>query len=257
MNPLHKPGTVAAGWKIANSVKKYDFVKEKVNEARKENDFVKEREIISKYMTVWIKDLLKSLKITVEVEGKENIPDEPCVFIANHQGYADVFALTYAIAPKTAGFIAKKELEKVPVFGGWIEFVRGILIPTGNPREALKVINKGCQYIDDGFNMVIFPEGKRSWGQGMRTFKPGSFKLATKSKVPVVPIAIEGSYHVFEEKEKFMKNQKIKVSIMKPVETADMDRGQIKQLPEDIEKSIREELSKLIGKEVPHIEDNN
>lgn len=234
-----------AALKIIGSVKKFNSKKNLILDARKSGDYEKEREILGYYTDIWVKGLIEDLDITLLVKGQENIPEGPCVFISNHQSYCDVFAIISGLNGKPAGFIAKEDLKKVPYFGKWIEIIRGLFIPRGNPRESIKVIKQGAQYIKDGFSMVIFPEGKRSKCGQMNSFKPGSFKLATMASVPIVPIAVDGGYKAFEETGKYTPGQTIKMVICEPVETKGLDRNQLKEIPRQVESIIGETLKNI------------
>lgn len=237
-----------AGLKIIGTIKKYNFVKGMIAEAREEGDYEKEREILGKYSKEWIHDLMEKMDTHVIVTGRENIPEGPCVFISNHQSYADIFAMIYALDGKQVGFIAKEDLRKVPVVGKWIELIRGLYIKRGNPKEALKTIKLGIDYLSKGFSLGIFPEGTRSRGVKTNEFKSGSFKLATKAKVPVVPITVDGGYKVYEETGKFTYGQTIRVIIHKPIETKDLTRKEAAELHIQVEKIIVNSLKEIHSK---------
>jgi 1-acyl-sn-glycerol-3-phosphate acyltransferase len=136
---------------------------------------------------------------TLTVEGKENIPKEGGVcFVSNHGSIFDIVILLANIG-RPFGFISKKELIFIPLLNVWIAILGGLFINRSNPRKALITINTGIHRLQAGSAILIFPEGHRSKGQGLLPFKPGSFKLATQSGVPIVPMAISGSYEVFEK----------------------------------------------------------
>ena len=146
----------------------------------------------------WAKGIIFITGCTMEVEGRENIPARGSVcFASNHVGIFDV-VLALAYIGRPFGFIAKKELLMVPFINLWISILGGLFIDRLNIRKAIKTINEGIKRIQDGNCMLIFPEGTRSKGQGLLPFKSGAVKLATHSFAPIVPIAITGSYNVFE-----------------------------------------------------------
>jgi 1-acyl-sn-glycerol-3-phosphate acyltransferase len=133
------------------------------------------------------------------VAGKENIPKKGGVcFVSNHGSIFDI-VVALACIGRPFGFIAKKELIYIPLLDAWISILGGLFIDRKNRRKGLKTINKGIQRLKQGGAILIFPEGHRSRGEGLLPFKPGSFKLASQSGVPVVPIAIKGSYDVYEK----------------------------------------------------------
>lgn len=188
------------------------------------------------------KHILKKSKTITEVEGIENIPKEPCVFISNHQAIFDGFMLI-AFIDKLTGFIAKKEIKKIPLVSSWLSDINTIFIDRGDIKESLKAINEGVENIKKGYSMVIFPEGTRSLSSEMGEFKKGSFKLATKAKAPIVPITLDGTYNVLEVGNQ-VRGNKIKMVIHKPIYLDTLSREEIRELPETVHKIIYKELKK-------------
>lgn len=185
-----------------------------------------------KVVRKWSIKTIEIIGMDIEVIGKENIPKETCLFVANHQSYFDVPALIYAI-DKPIGFVAKKELDKIPVYKNWMLDIKSVFIDRNNAREAIKTINEGVQYLKEGYSMGIFPEGTRSKSKHMGEFRKGSLKLATKSKVPIVPISIDGTYKAFEETG-VLKRSFVRITIDKPIYTKDLTKEQENTLSDDL-----------------------
>lgn len=141
--------------------------------------------------------VLKKSHTETVVKGKENIPEGPCLFVSNHQAIFDAFLLVANIN-KLTGFIAKKEIKKIPLLGWWLSEIHTVYIDRNNVREGMKAINLGVDNLKKGCSMIIFPEGTRSLKSEMGEFKKGSMKLALKANVPVVPITVDGTYRVLE-----------------------------------------------------------
>lgn len=167
---------------------------------RPPGDFEREREVILKASSLWGAMVFDMFNSKLNVTGLENVPDEgPVVFVGNHQGYADIIAYCAAFKKFQFGFVAKEELAKIPLYGPWIRRIRSVFIERDDPRASLEAINRGIEYIEQGFSLVIFPEGTRSKGPDPGEFRKGSLKLATKPKVPIIPVSLDGSYKFFEE----------------------------------------------------------
>lgn len=234
-------GNILSGAKLALTVLKMNKYKGPLERAKAKGDFPEERRILAEACSEWINLAMEKFDLSFEVTGQENIPAEPFVIIANHQAYCDIPAVIKAMEGHQIGFIAREGFKPVPILSTWILRLRGLFIPTGtDTRESLKVISDGVALLKDGFNLAIFPEGKRSWGSDMNEFKAGSFKLATKAKVPILPVAIEGTYQMFEEHEKITGGKTAKVRILPPIDTANLDRAQQKELPEKVHALIQE-----------------
>ena len=164
----------------------------------------------------WSKSLIKLSGSTVEVSGLENIPDGNVLFVSNHQGDFDIpLLLGYINKPK--GFIAKTELKKIPVISIWMEKINCIFMDRSNARQSLKAILEAIELLKNGKSLVVFPEGTRSGSSNLGDFKPGSMKLAIKSKVPIVPVTINGSYKIMKPGSYKISPAHVKMIISKPI----------------------------------------
>ena len=231
--------------RVLGSISKLDSYSKGIEEARESGDAEKEREVIGNDIKLWANNVADEFQLKIEVVNPENIPEQDgCVYISNHQGYADIIALIIALDGKQLGFIAKDSLEKVPYLGKWIKLIRGLFIKRGDTREALKSLMEGVELVKQGYNLAIFPEGTRSRGPKMGKFKPGSFKLATRAKAPIVPVSISGSYKCFEEKG-YWQPATIKVMIHPPIETAALSRQDIMEMEKEIPSTIQNGVSEL------------
>jgi 1-acyl-sn-glycerol-3-phosphate acyltransferase len=191
----------------------------------------------------WARLLIKLSGCTVTVSGQERIPPAGglCV-VSNHGSIYDVLvALAYIGRP--FGFIAKKELAYIPLLNMWIYLLGGFFIDRKNIRNAVKTINRGVERIKDGGAMIIFPEGHRSRGQGLLPFHPGSLKLATQADSPIVPMAVSGSYEVFE-KDHRLRPGPIGVSFGVPISTAGLSPSDRKQVLAD---RIRDTIAAMLA----------
>ncbi|MGN1383368.1 MAG: lysophospholipid acyltransferase family protein [Eubacterium sp.] len=228
--------------RVANSLRVFNHYEKDILAARETGDPAKDREVTGHAAYLWAQDACRRLRLTVTVTGQENLPKEDgFLVIANHQGYADILSLLIAMDERQIGFIAKDSLEKVPMLGRWIRNIGGLFLKRGNPREAMKSLQEGANRLKQGYNLVIFPEGTRSRETRMRHFKRGSFKMAFKAKVPIVPVTLEGAYHVYEETGVYHPAE-LHVRIHPYVETADLDRHAQNEAENQIEETIRQAL---------------
>lgn len=177
----------------------------------------------------------------VSVSGLENIPERRDIcFISNHQSYVDI-PLIVGYVPVLSGFVAKKELYKVPILNLWLSALGCIKLDRGNARSAITAVQEGVRRIKAGYPLVMFPEGTRSKSGVMKAFKSGSLKLATRAKAIIVPMTISGTYRLFEEKYRVCKG-KISLIIHPPLETDKMSGEEVSGLAERLELVIRQGL---------------
>lgn len=144
---------------------------------------------------------VSSGNIDLKVYGQENIPKENgFLMYANHQGLFDVVAIA-ASCDKPWAAVLKKELCNLPLLKQLIACTKSFPMDRENIRQSMEVIISVAKEVKNGRNYLIFPEGTRSKnGNKMLEFHSGSFKCATKSKCPILPIAFLGSNKVFDQK---------------------------------------------------------
>jgi len=219
----------------------------RIRKYRAAGDVPGEIEAIRQYQHKWGSGVLRHYGVRLHVKGVEKVPDRPVLFVSNHQSYADI-PIVVAAVNRQAGYVAKEELEKLPIFGKCIEAVRSVFIKRNDARASLRAIEAGIELLERGFSLGIFPEGTRSKGPIMHEFKKGSLKLATKTGVPVVPMAISGSYRTFEEKGRPAPTD-VQIEIMDPIYTETLSREQKAELGETVEEMIRAKLTELQNQE--------
>jgi 1-acyl-sn-glycerol-3-phosphate acyltransferase len=196
----------------------------------------------------WALLLIKMLRCPMTVTGRENIPRKGGIcFVSNHGSIFDI-VLLLAYAGRPIGFVAKKELAWIPFLNMWIAILGGLFIDRKNVRRASRTINKGIARIRAGCAMIIFPEGHRSRGKGLLPFHPGSLKLATQAEAVIVPVALAGTYDVFEKNYR-VNAVPVTVIFGRPINTADLPAADRKLILSDqIYAVIKESLQ---GSESP------
>lgn len=154
--------------------------------------------------------------IKLEVEGLKNIPDEPVLYIGNHSSFFDI-VVTYPLLPQTTGYIGKKEIDKISLLRWWMPLLHGLTFDRDDPRQGMKMIIAAIDQVKAGYSMFIFPEGTRSKDGTLHDFKAGSFKIATRTNCPVIPVAISGTADIFENHTPFIEAGTVKVVFGEPV----------------------------------------
>ncbi len=240
---------IPAAIKLLRDVEYFNKNKNKIDSARAAGDYEEERKWILDSTSTFGKMIVDQFGCDLHVYGEENIPDKgPVVIMANHQSYADI-PICFAVFNKfQIGFIAKQYLAKAPLIGEWMPRIRSVFIENDEPRKALRAINAGIEFINDGFSMVICPEGTRSKGPEIGPFMRGAIKLATKPGVPLIPVSINGTWHMFEETG-IARGARIDVIVHEPIETAGIDRQEEKVLIDKVEQIIRDGVEKLVAEE--------
>ena len=142
---------------------------------------------------------ISGVKLTVI--GEENVPtDVPVLYIGNHRSFFDV-PITYPRCPIRTGYIAKKEMEKVPLLSTWMKRLHCLFLDRNDLKQGLKTILTAIEKVKSGISICIFPEGTRYKNEDeldLLPFHEGSFKIAAKTNCPIIPMAISGSADIWE-----------------------------------------------------------
>jgi 1-acyl-sn-glycerol-3-phosphate acyltransferase len=129
------------------------------------------------------------LRIEYRVVGAENIPKVPCVIFSKHQSAWETIVLQRIF--DWTSFVYKKELHWLPFFGWGLAMMPFVGIDRGAGKEALtQVATRGKQRLEEGYSVIIFPEGTRVAPGLKKRYKIGGAYLAAKSGAPAVPVAL-------------------------------------------------------------------
>lgn len=183
--------------------------------------------------------------VKVKVEGFENIPrDRAVLYVGNHRSYFDIIvAYKYVVGP--TGFMAKKEFKSFPVLGQWISILHGLFIDRKNIKEGLKAILEAIENVKAGISYYIFPEGTRNHGEEMLPFKEGSFKIATKSGCPIVPVAMKHMDEIFELHQPYVKKTNVTIRYGEPIYTDSLSKEELKFIGARVQEKIAEMLKEM------------
>lgn len=167
----------------------------------------------------WAHLVLKITAIHVRTKGLEFLQaDESYIYAANHASYFDIPALV-AMLPGQIRIVFKKELTWLPIFGWAMKLGGYISIDRRDTREAIESLERAAQEIRAGSSVLLFPEGTRTRDGKMQPFKRGAFALAVKSRVPIVPVTVNGSFSILPKKGLRINTGNIEVIAHLPVAT--------------------------------------
>lgn len=181
---------------------------------------------------------------TLTVKGIENIPDGPVLYVGNHRSYFDIVT-GYIVVPAQTGFIAKKEMEKIPLLRTWMRSVNCLFLDRKDIKAGLKTILEGIEKVKSGVSMWIFPEGTRCKAEDpteLLTFKEGSLKIAEKSGCPVVPVAITGTAEILEKHFPFIRPSHVTIEFGEPFRVKELPAEDRKRAGAYTGEKIREML---------------
>jgi len=192
---------------------------------------------------IWAKINMILFAVRYEVEGMEklDIKNKNYVFMGNHQSYVDIFLMLSLIDRKFL-FMAKEELFRIPVFGFAIKSLGLIPINRGESRDALKSLFEAARKIQQGYSVLLFPEGTRSDDGVMLPFKRGAFTLAVRTGQEIAPFLLEGTGESLKKKSFIIRPfKKVKVRFLEPVNPEGLkDREMMTLIRERMENEQKE-----------------
>lgn len=186
------------------------------------------------YVVLFISGVKRTIK------GLENIPKDTAVlYVGNHRSYFDI-VVAYSCVPTLTGFIAKKEIEKIPFLRVWMRFLNCLFLDRKNIKEGLKTILKGIDLVKEGYSVFIAPEGTRNQNREMLPFKEGSFKIAEKTGCPIIPVVFNNTEAGFERQSPWIKKANVTIEFGKPIYPNELDKEQRKFLGTYVQGIIKE-----------------
>ena len=181
----------------------------------------------------------------VTVIGEENVPtDRAVLYIPNHRSYFDI-VLTYVRVPRPTGYIAKKEMERIPSLSQWMRNLHCLFLDREHIKEGLKTILTAIEKIKSGISICIFPEGTRNTeSDELLPFHDGSFKIAEKSGCPIIPVTINNSAAVFEDHLPWIRKAHVIIEYGSPIEVSQLSKEEKRNLSQTVRTIISETYKK-------------
>ena len=142
------------------------------------------------------------------------------LLVLNHQSLVDIVALE-TIYPKNLCWVAKKEIQDIPLFGHIIPAPRMISIDRKDKRSIIKMIKEGKERVSEGRVLAMFPEGTRGRGDKLLKFQSGAKILAEKLELIVQPAVIVGARHIFDSKNIDAHGGEVQVIYLDPINPKD------------------------------------
>jgi 1-acyl-sn-glycerol-3-phosphate acyltransferase len=172
-------------------------------------------------------------------------PSGPCVYVANHVSWFDVFTIGSVLTHYK--FVAKAELERIPIFGRAMRAAGFIFVDRNNRKAAFAGYEQAAARIRDGLSVVVHPEGTRGEEYALRPFKKGPFVLAIAAGVPVVPTLVYGTREVQRRGSMRVRAGEVHLHFLDPIPTAGLDYAGRDELSRITWERLSRELERCYG----------
>lgn len=155
---------------------------------------------------------------TVGLDGFDH--SRSYIFMTNHSSNLDP-PIQVGLIPRQTSVMVKKELFKVPILGKVMRMGKLVPVDRGNRDAGIEAVRAAKAVVDQGMNMLIYVEGKRSFDGKLLPFKKGPFYMAIECGVPIVPMTIVGTHHVWPKGRFAIMPGPVKVIFHTPIEPKD------------------------------------
>ncbi|WP_167957115.1 lysophospholipid acyltransferase family protein [Anaerosporobacter faecicola] len=197
-----------------------------------------------KIVVTAFKMILAGCGVKKTVIGLENIPkDTPVLYVSNHRSYFDIL-IGYTSVPTLTGFVAKKEMIKLPFISSWMKNLHCLFLDRENIKEGMKTILEGISLVKNGHSIFIAPEGTRNHEKEMLPFKEGSFKIAEKSGCPIIPVSMNNTDNLFENHLPWIRKGHVIIEFGEPIYVKDLPQDVRRHLAPYVQGIIKDTLEK-------------
>lgn len=206
--------------------------------------FSKTGNSVHRVAQIWGSSILWISGIKVHISGMENIdPTQSAIYMSNHQSNFDI-PVFFGALPIQFRWVAKAELFKIPIFGQGMRGAGYISIDRSDTRSAIKSLKRAVEKIRNGTSVLFFPEGTRSNDGALLSFKKGGFIMAVEANVPIVPMAVSGTYQVMPKGSKLIHRRLAYLVIQPPIDTSPYTRKNHDDLMQHVRDAIGDALRK-------------
>ncbi|HEY8996775.1 MAG TPA: lysophospholipid acyltransferase family protein [Edaphobacter sp.] len=197
-------------------------------------------------VAMWIANAgVRAAGIKVDIQGMENVPEgRACIFMCNHVSNLDP-PVVLPLLPGRCSVMLKKELMSIPILGRAMRMGQFVPVERGGKRDAAQAsVLAAGKALNDGLNMLVFPEGTRSKDGRLSAFKKGPFFLAMETKAPVVPVAIMGTEKMMSKGSAAIIPGVARIRLLPAIEVTDF------QTREDLLRAVRSAIAEVLPEEM-------
>lgn len=192
------------------------------------------------FARTWSSMILKTIAIRIRVVGQEHLQNIPhAVYAANHLSALDIPVL-YSSLPGRFHIMAKQELFRYPFLGWYLKRSGQIPIVTGDAHASLRSLSRAGETLRNGVPLMVFPEGGRSASGRLQPFMGGAFFAAIRAQVPVVPMAIVGTYELLPINSFHVLTGEVVLAIGEPIPTTGLRVRDMEEVSAQVRQAITE-----------------
>lgn len=180
-------------------------------------------------------------------------PRRPYVVVCDHQSLADIPLISNL--PWEMKWMGKAELFHLPIIGWMMQLSGDIPVDRGSARSGVMAFAKARQYLEQKCSVMMFPEGTRTLDGRVRPFNDGAFHLAIRSKVPILPMVIEGSRNCIPKNSwMFGEPSDVYLKVLPVIETANLTVKDVPRVRDSVRAAIIKQIAEWRGVSVDSVD---
>ena len=177
----------------------------------------------------------------LEVRGAANAHAERAyVLVCNHESGWDPFCVTAGLPQLVIRFVAKQELTRIPVFGAALVRTGNVKVVRTDTSGDVERLREGMAHRDPSVSILFFAEGTRSMDGRLAAFKTGAFTTAIAASLPILPIAVAGTFAVWPKRTARLCSAPVVLEVGSPIETAGLGL--------ESRAALRDEVREIVAK---------
>jgi len=173
----------------------------------------------------------------VSVYGREHLSGKPGVYICNHLSYMDT-PVIFSSLPFQFRIVARHDLWKIPFIGWWLGRSGQVPVDVSNPRASISSLIGAVRTLKAGMPLFIFPEGGRTPDGKLAKFMNGPAFMAIHAKLPIVPMALIGTYELLPIHTQTIHKVPVTLAIGEEIDTRGMTTKQVNELTTRLEERV-------------------
>ena len=186
----------------------------------------------------WARVCLRIARSPIHITGLDVVHDHPvAVYCCNHLSYMDTPAI-FAALPFPFRILARSDLWRLPFIGWHLNRSGQIAVAVDNPRASIASLTTGVRALKAGMPLFVFPEGGRSRDGQLQPFMSGPAYMAIRAAVPVIPMALVGTYELLPIHTRHFSSRPLELRIGAPIPTAGLTARQAEALTTQVRDAI-------------------
>jgi 1-acyl-sn-glycerol-3-phosphate acyltransferase len=186
----------------------------------------------------WARVCLRIARSPIHITGLDVVHEHPvAVYCCNHLSYMDTPAI-FAALPFPFRILARSDLWRLPFIGWHLNRSGQISVAVDNPRASIASLTNGVRALKGGMPLFVFPEGGRSRDGELQPFMSGPAYMAIRAGVPVIPMALVGTYELLPMHTRHFSSRPLELRIGAPIPTTGLITRQAEALTAQVRDAI-------------------